>query len=51
MTISLTYLQDCSNRTGSRTGPLEKVVRLGEFVADLSRIQNHTGHYRSAKGF
>jgi len=37
MTPSLAYLQDCSIRTGYRIGPLEKVVRLGEFVADVSR--------------
>lgn len=37
MTLSLAYLQDCSNRTGYRVGPLEKVVRLGEFAADIFR--------------
>ena len=37
MTLSLAYLQSCSAQTGYRVGPLEKVVRLGEFAADLSR--------------
>jgi predicted nucleotidyltransferase component of viral defense system len=34
---SLEYLQYCSAQTGYRIGPLEKVVRLGELAADLSR--------------
>ena len=37
MTPSLAYLQSCSAQTGYRVGPLEKVVRLGEFAADLFR--------------
>jgi len=37
MTLSLAYLQSCSAQTGYRVDPLEKVIRLGEFAADLSR--------------
>ena len=37
MTLSLAYLRTCSAQTGYQIGPLEKVVRLGEFAADLFR--------------
>jgi len=37
MSVSLEYLQRCSALTGYAIGPLEKVVRLGEIAADISR--------------
>jgi hypothetical protein len=37
MSVSLEYLQRCSELTGYAIGPLEKVVRLGEIAADISR--------------
>jgi len=37
MSISLEYLQRCSAVTGYAVGPLEKVTRLGEIAADISR--------------
>lgn len=37
MSVSLEYLQRCSTLTGYGIGPLEKVVRLGEIAADISR--------------
>lgn len=37
MNVSLEYLQRCSALTGYAVGPLEKVVRLGEIAADISR--------------
>jgi hypothetical protein len=37
MNVSLKYLQDCSAQTGYRIDPLEKVVRLGEMAADVTR--------------
>ena len=37
MSVSLEYLQRCSATTGYAMGPLEKVIRLGEIAADISR--------------
>lgn len=37
MSVSLEYLQLCSAQTGYAIGPLEKVVRLGEIAADITR--------------
>jgi predicted nucleotidyltransferase component of viral defense system len=37
MNVSLEYLQRCSEQTGYRIEPLEKVVRLGGMAADLAR--------------
>ncbi|MBC2711205.1 MAG: nucleotidyl transferase AbiEii/AbiGii toxin family protein [Desulfosarcina sp.] len=37
MSLSLEYLQHCSAQTGYAIGPLEKVVRLGEIAADITR--------------
>ena len=37
MSVSLEYLQRCSTQTGYAIGPLEKVIRLGEMAADISR--------------
>jgi len=37
MSVSLEYLQLCSAQTGYAIGPLEKVVRLGEIAADVTR--------------
>jgi predicted nucleotidyltransferase component of viral defense system len=37
MSLSLEYLQQCSAQTGYAIGPLEKVVRLGEIAADITR--------------
>ncbi|OPY06615.1 MAG: hypothetical protein A4E66_02157 [Syntrophus sp. PtaB.Bin001] len=37
MNVSLEYLRHCSNQTGYRIEPLEKVVRLGEMAADIKR--------------
>jgi len=37
MSVSLEYFQLCSMQTGYGIGPLEKVVRLGEIAADITR--------------
>src|SRR5437867_1920722 len=37
MSVSLTYLQRCATDTGFQISALEKVVRLGEFAADVAR--------------
>jgi len=37
MNVSLEYMRHCSNQTGYRIEPLEKVVRLGEMAADIKR--------------
>jgi hypothetical protein len=37
MSVSLAYLQRCASDTGFQVGTLEKVVRLGEFAADVAR--------------
>jgi predicted nucleotidyltransferase component of viral defense system len=37
MSVSLEYLQHCSAQTGYAINPLEKIVRLGEIAADLTR--------------
>ena len=37
MSLSLEYLQQCSAQTGYAIGPLEKVIRLGEIAADITR--------------
>ena len=37
MSASLAYLENCSAETGYQVIPLEKVVRLGELAADISR--------------
>jgi len=37
MSVSLAYLEGCSAETGFQVIPLEKVVRLGELAADISR--------------
>lgn len=37
MSPSLEYLERCAADTGFQVGPLEKVVRLGEFAADVAR--------------
>ncbi|MFH1983438.1 MAG: nucleotidyl transferase AbiEii/AbiGii toxin family protein [Pseudomonadota bacterium] len=37
MSVSLEYLQRCAEQTGYATGPIEKVVRLGDLAADIAR--------------
>ena len=37
MSVSLEYLQHCSAQSGFAIAPLEKVVRLGELAADITR--------------
>jgi predicted nucleotidyltransferase component of viral defense system len=37
MSVSLEYLQQCATQTGYAIGALEKVIRLGEIAADISR--------------
>jgi hypothetical protein len=37
MSLSLEYLERCAAETGFGVSPLEKVVRLGEMAADISR--------------
>jgi len=37
MNVSLEYLTRCSAQTGYPVSALEKVVRLGEMAADVSR--------------
>lgn len=37
MSVSLEYLELCSAQTGYAISPLEKVVRLGEIAADITR--------------
>jgi predicted nucleotidyltransferase component of viral defense system len=37
MPVSLEYLELCSAKSGYSIGPLEKVVRLGDIAADISR--------------
>ena len=37
MSVSLEYSQHCSAQTGFAIAPLEKVVRLGELAADITR--------------
>ncbi len=37
MSVSFEYLQHCSAQSGFAIAPLEKVVRLGELAADITR--------------
>ncbi len=37
MSPSLEYLERCSAETGFQLSPIEKVVRLGELAADITR--------------